>query len=182
MDNGRNKSADTKEVDVERVVVDKGFGWIQGVLIRCILNILGATLFLRMSWIGGQAGIGIVIVDPHLMICCFSVVGMCVIMLAFAVVVLTTISMSAICTNGMVKGGGVYYLISRSLGPEFGGSIGLILYIANVVNASMNCVGLAESVVAILHEYIGFSLIDGGINDVRLYAVGELKFDWCYIR
>ncbi len=37
---------------------DKKFGWIRGVLIRCILNILGATLFLRMSWIGGQAGIG----------------------------------------------------------------------------------------------------------------------------
>jgi hypothetical protein len=35
----------------------KGFGWIKGVLIRCILGILGATLFLRMSWLGGQAGI-----------------------------------------------------------------------------------------------------------------------------
>uniref|UniRef100_A0A0N5ANZ5 HCO3_cotransp domain-containing protein n=1 Tax=Syphacia muris TaxID=451379 RepID=A0A0N5ANZ5_9BILA len=34
-----------------------GFGWITGVLLRCILGILGATLFLRMSWIGGQAGL-----------------------------------------------------------------------------------------------------------------------------
>jgi hypothetical protein len=35
-----------------------GFGWITGVLIRCILCIFGATLFLRMSWIVGQAGLG----------------------------------------------------------------------------------------------------------------------------
>lgn len=34
-----------------------GFGWIKGVLMRCVLCIFGATLFLRMSWMGGQAGI-----------------------------------------------------------------------------------------------------------------------------
>lgn len=59
--------------------------------------------------------------------------------------------------------------ISRSLGPEFGGSIGLIFYIANLVNASMNCVGLAESIVFLLNEN-SWSLIDGGINDIRLYG------------
>lgn len=33
------------------------FGWIKGVLMRCVLCIFGATLFLRMSWMGGQGGI-----------------------------------------------------------------------------------------------------------------------------
>jgi solute carrier family 12 sodium/potassium/chloride transporter 2 len=59
----------------------------------------------------GQAGIGLACV---------------IIIISTAVTVLTSLSMSAICTNGEVKGGGIYYLISRSLGPEFGGAIGLI--------------------------------------------------------
>ena len=35
----------------------EGFGWIKGVLMRCVLCIFGATLFLRMSWIAGQGGV-----------------------------------------------------------------------------------------------------------------------------
>jgi solute carrier family 12 sodium/potassium/chloride transporter 2 len=110
-------------------------------------------------------------------------------MLSFIVVLLTALSMSAIATNGEVKSGGCYYLvcsrplstvisfipffqISRSLGAEFGGSIGLIFYVANTVNASMNCVGLAEAIVTILKDY-GITLIDGGINDIRIYAVSK---------
>lgn len=62
-------------------------------------------LFIRLSWVVGQAGIGLAAV---------------IILLSGVVTVITTLSMSAICTNGEVKGGGAYYLISRSLGPEFG--------------------------------------------------------------
>lgn len=80
------------------------FGWIQGVLIRCMLNIWGVMLFIRLSWVVGQAGIGLASV---------------IVLLSTCVTILTTLSMSAICTNGEVKGGGAYYLISRSLGPEF---------------------------------------------------------------
>lgn len=46
--------------------------------------------------------------------------------------------------------GGAYYLISRSLGPEFGGSIGLIFAFANAVAVSMYVVGFAETVVDLL--------------------------------
>uniref|UniRef100_A0A0N5BJL3 Solute carrier family 12 member 3 n=1 Tax=Strongyloides papillosus TaxID=174720 RepID=A0A0N5BJL3_STREA len=133
----------------------QGFGWVKGVLMRCILCIIGATLYLRMSWIAGQAGIFL---------------GMVVILLSLVVVLITAVSMSAIATNGEVKNGGCYYLISRSLGPEFGGSIGLILYIANMVNGAMNCVGLAESIAVLLSDY-GWKLIDGAINDIRIYGL-----------
>uniref|UniRef100_A0A0K0E2Q1 Solute carrier family 12 member 3 n=2 Tax=Strongyloides stercoralis TaxID=6248 RepID=A0A0K0E2Q1_STRER len=133
----------------------QGFGWVKGVLLRCILCIIGATLYMRMSWIAGQAGIFL---------------GMVLIMLSLIVVIITAVSMSAIATNGEIKNGGCYYLISRSLGPEFGGSIGLILYIANMVNGAMNCVGLAESLVFLLGKS-NFKLLDGGINDVRIYGL-----------
>jgi potassium/chloride transporter 9 len=56
----------------------------------------------------------------------------------------TTMSLSAIATNGTVKGGGAYYLISRSLGPEFGGSIGMVFYLGSAFNTGMNAVGLID--------------------------------------
>lgn len=49
-------------------------------------------LFLRISWVVGQAGIGLASV---------------VILLASTVTTLTALSMSAICTNGQVRGGNV---------------------------------------------------------------------------
>lgn len=73
--------------------------------IRCLLNIWGVMLFIRLSWVVGQAGIGLASV---------------IILLSAVVTTITTLSMSAICTNGEVRGGGAYYLISRSLGPHFG--------------------------------------------------------------
>lgn len=67
-------------------------------------------------------------------------------MLAYTVNLLTTLSLSAIASNGEVKGGGAYYLISRSLGPEFGGSIGILFYLAQVLNTAMNVVGLIDCI------------------------------------
>ena len=66
------------------------FGWIKGVMLRCLLNIWGVMLYLRLTWVGGQAGIG------------WSTV---IIILSAVVTWLTTLSMSAVCTNGEVKGG-----------------------------------------------------------------------------
>ncbi|XP_032556108.1 solute carrier family 12 member 1 isoform X2 [Chiroxiphia lanceolata] len=127
------------------------FGWVKGVLVRCMLNIWGVMLFIRLSWIVGQAGIGL---------------GVIVIALSVVVTTLTGISMSAICTNGVVRGGGAYYLISRSLGPEFGGSIGLIFAFANAVAVAMYVVGFAETVVELLKE--SDTLIVDESNDIRI--------------
>jgi solute carrier family 12 (sodium/potassium/chloride transporter), member 2 len=60
------------------------------VQIRCLLNIFGVMLFLRLSWVVGQAGLGLATV---------------IILLASVVTTLTALSMSTICTNGEVKGG-----------------------------------------------------------------------------
>lgn len=65
-------------------------GWIKGVLIPTLLNIWGVILFLRMPWIVGQAGIGLSTV---------------IVLLATLVTVVTALSMSAVCTNGEIKGG-----------------------------------------------------------------------------
>lgn len=64
--------------------------------------------------------------------------------MAYLIDFVTTLSLSAIASNGEVKGGGAYYLISRSLGPEFGGSIGILFYLAQVLNTALNIVGLID--------------------------------------
>ncbi|XP_035514944.1 solute carrier family 12 member 2-like, partial [Morone saxatilis] len=131
------------------------FGWIKGVLVRCMLNIWGVMLFIRMSWIVGQAGIGLTIA---------------IILMASLVTTITGLSTSAIATNGFVRGGGAYYLISRSLGPEFGGSIGLIFAFANAVAVAMYVVGFAETVVEMLNDVD--ALMTDELNDIRI--VGTL--------
>ncbi|XP_039979474.1 solute carrier family 12 member 1 [Xiphias gladius] len=135
------------------------FGWIRGVLVRCMLNIWGVMLFIRLSWVFGQAGWGL---------------GIVVIALSCVVTTITGLSMSAICTNGIVRGGGAYYLISRSLGPEFGGSIGLIFAFANAVAVAMYVVGFAETVVDLLKEH-DVLMVDE-LNDIRIIGCITVVF------
>ncbi|XP_063782125.1 solute carrier family 12 member 1 isoform X1 [Pseudophryne corroboree] len=92
--------------------------------------------------------------------------GVVIICLSVVVTMLTGFSMSAICTNGIVRGGGAYYLISRSLGPEFGGSIGLIFAFANAVAVAMYVVGFSETVVDLLK--VNDALMIDETNDIRI--------------
>ncbi|MCO5592466.1 hypothetical protein L7F22_046468 [Adiantum nelumboides] len=94
------------------------------------MPILGIILFLRFGFILGQVGL---------------VGALLLLTLSYAVDTLTVMSVSAISTNGQVRGGGAYYLISRSLGPEFGGSIGLVFFAGQALNAAMNVLGFVES-------------------------------------
>ncbi|XP_074487603.1 solute carrier family 12 member 3 [Sebastes fasciatus] len=130
------------------------FGWVQGVMIRCMLNIWGVILFLRLPWITAQAGIGLTWV---------------IILLSSCITGITGLSTSAIATNGKVKGGGTYFLISRSLGPELGGSIGLIFAFANAVAVAMHTVGFAETVADLMREN-GAVMVDR-TNDIRIIGV-----------
>lgn len=58
-------------------------------------------------------------------------------------------------------------MISRSLGPEFGGSIGLIFSLANAVACAMYVVGFCESMNSLLASF-NVNIIDGGVQDVRI--------------
>ncbi|XP_058431796.1 solute carrier family 12 member 3 isoform X12 [Marmota monax] len=133
------------------------FGWVKGVMIRCMLNIWGVILYLRLPWITAQAGI---------------VLTWVIILLSVMVTSITGLSISAISTNGKVKSGGTYFLISRSLGPELGGSIGLIFAFANAVGVAMHTVGFAETVRDLLQEH-GTPIVDP-INDIRIIGVATV--------
>ncbi|XP_063708088.1 bumetanide-sensitive sodium-(potassium)-chloride cotransporter isoform X2 [Culicoides brevitarsis] len=143
-----------RDADVEGQVSEGmlKFGWFKGVMMRCLLNIWGVMLFLRLSWVVGQAGI---------------LQGCFLILTTSVVTTITALSMSAISTNGIIKGGGTYYMISRSLGPQFGAAIGLIFSLANAVACAMYVVGFCESMMDLLRSF-GVSIVDGGIQDVRI--------------
>lgn len=109
------------------------FGTFGGVFTPNVLTILGVIMFLRFGQITGQAGVGHAIL---------------ILLSAKLITSLTSFSLAAIATNTRIKGGGAYYLISRSLGVEFGGGIAFVFYLAQSVSVAMYVVGFAEAFVA----------------------------------
>ncbi len=117
-------------------------GTFAGVFTPSVLTILGIILFLRLGYVVGAAGLTQALV---------------IILLANLVSVLTSLSLSAIATNYRVKGGGDYYLISRTLGAEHGGSIGIVLFLAQSVSIAFYAIGFGEAIAAVSgHEATWF--------------------------
>lgn len=74
-------------------------------------------------------------------------------------------------TNRLINfPGGIYFIISRSLGPEFGASVGIVFAFANAVAASMNTIGFCDSLNDLLREH-GKKIIDNGVQDVRIVGI-----------
>ncbi len=111
------------------------FGTFAGVFTPCVLTILGVIMFLRFGVVVGQAGL-------------FATLA--IVFASKLITFLTTLSLSAIATNTKVEGGGAYFLISRSLGPEFGGAIGVVFFTAQAVSVAMYVIGFTEALVAYL--------------------------------
>jgi potassium/chloride transporter 9 len=108
-----------------------------------MLNIVGAILFLRLSFAVGEGGM----------------LGVLGLMTMGEVQCITTVlSLAALMSNGKVRGGGAYLLISRSLGPEAGGAIGALFYSAYSVGAAFYLISCAEAASESgLREAIGWS-------------------------
>ncbi|XP_067137422.1 LOW QUALITY PROTEIN: solute carrier family 12 member 6-like [Centruroides vittatus] len=104
-------------------------GTIAGVYLPCIQNIFGVIFFIRLVWIVGVAGI------PQAFL---------IVLLSCCVTFTTCISLSAIATNGIVPAGGSYFMISRALGPEFGGAVGILFYLATSFAGAMYITGAVE--------------------------------------
>ncbi|XP_032400159.1 solute carrier family 12 member 3 isoform X2 [Etheostoma spectabile] len=130
------------------------FGWFIGVMMRCMLNIWGVILFLRVTVITSQAGI---------------VVMWVIIGLSVMVTTITGLSISAIATNGRVISGGTYFMISRSLGYELGAPIGLVFSFANALACALNTVGFSIVVRDLMRDY-NVIIVDD-LNDVRIVGV-----------
>ena len=124
---------DREKSTVETVPSESsGLGTFGGVYTPSILTILGVIMYLRFGWVVGNVGlIGTLII----------------VTLATGITFLTSLSISAIATDRVVRAGGAYYMISRSLGIETGGAVGIPLYFAQALSVALYTIGFAESVV-----------------------------------
>jgi len=141
-------------------------GTFSGVFTPSILTILGIILFLRLGYVVGNAGLGRALI---------------VLVLANGISVLTSISLSAIATNIKVKGGGDYYLISRTLGPEFGGALGIVLFLAQSVSIGFYCIGFGEVLAQILplsHFGLYWPQVVAAGAVTLLFMLAWLGADW----
>jgi amino acid transporter len=115
-----------------------GFGTFAGVFTPSILTILGVIMYLRFGWVVGQVGLmGTLII----------------VTLSTAITFLTALSIASIATDQDVRTGGAYYMISRSLGIETGGAVGIPLFLAQALSIALYTIGFAESVVQVFPQF-----------------------------
>jgi len=111
-----------------------GLGTFGGVFTPSILTILGVIMYLRFGWVVGNVGL---------------LGSLLIVSLSTSITLLTGFSIAAIATDQRVRVGGAYYMISRSLGIEPGGAVGIPLYLAQGLSVALYTVGFAESVAVV---------------------------------
>ena len=130
----------------------KKFGALAGVFTPSILTILGVIMYLRLGWVVGQAGL---------------LLTLAIIIISHIISVSTGLSISSIATDKKIKTGGIYYILSRSLGMAMGGSIGIVLFIGTALSISLYIVGFTENFLSIapIADFLG---MNGSVNDIRI--------------
>ncbi len=111
-----------------------GLGTFGGVFVPSLLTILGVIMYLRFGWVVGNVGL---------------LGSLIIVTLSTSITFLTALSIAAIATDQVIKGGGAYYMISRSLGIETGGAVGIPLYLAQSLSVALYVIGFAESMVEV---------------------------------
>ena len=132
------------------------YGLFLGVFTPSMLTILGTIMYLRFGWVVGNAGL-----FEALMIVTMA-----------NVLLITALSVSSLATSQRVGVGGAYFLISRSLGIEIGGAIGLPLYLSQTVSLTLYCFGLAKTI----------SMMFGWTSGAGKYGFGDCVYYSHYIQ
>lgn len=149
---------------IETKTERSGLGTFAGVFTPSIMTILGIILFLRVAYVVGSVGL---------------LVALVIVVAANVISVLTSFSVAGIATNLRVKGGGDYYLISRTLGVEFGGAIGLVLFLAQSIAVGFYAIGFAEAAAALAGTQNGIVIrLVAGIAVFLLFIVAWKGNDW----
>ena len=122
------------------------FGTFEGVFTPTILTILGAIMYLRLGWVVGNAGFGGALV---------------IILLAKLVTVTTGLAIASMASNVRIGAGGSYAIISRSLGLEIGGAVGIPLYLSQALGGAMYIIGFTEAWMALFPQHMPLQVAGG---------------------
>tara|TARA_B100000035_G_scaffold315340_1_gene335355 strand:+ start:5583 stop:10499 length:4917 start_codon:yes stop_codon:yes gene_type:complete len=134
----------------------KKFGTFSGVLTPSLLTILGVIMYMRLgSVVGNATGIFQVIL---------------IIVFAHLISITTGLSVSSIATDKKIDKGGIYYMLTRSLGLPIGGAIGLTIFIATAFSIALYLIGFSESIIPVINE----DWATGGISTNKLRLFGSL--------
>ncbi len=131
-----------------------GLSTFGGVFTPSILTILGVIMYLRFGWVVGNVGL---------------LGTLLIVTMSTSITFLTALSIAAIATDQRVRIGGAYYMISRSLGIEIGGAVGIPLYIAQALSVALYTVGFAESVVTAFPAVAAFSVF--GLTGIQFVGI-----------
>jgi len=151
-----------------KIINTKRFSTFEGVFTPCLLSILGVIMYLRLGFIVGSVGLG-----GALLIICF----------ANLITLFTALSMSSVVTNIRIGAGGVYSIITKSLGLEAGGAIGIPLYIAQAISIAFYVAGFAECWYFIFpqHSVLLVSIIVWFLILIVSYTSAKLAFKIQYV-
>ena len=94
-------------------------------------------MYLRFGWVVGNVGL---------------VGTLLIVTISTSITFLTAMSIASIATNTEVKTGGAYFMISRSLGVEIGGALGIPLFLAQTFSVALYIIGFAESLTILFPE------------------------------
>ena len=136
----------------------KKFGTFSGVLTPSLLTILGVIMYMRLgSVVGYSSGI-------------FQVV--LIIVFSHLISVTTGLSVSSIATDKKIDKGGIYYMLTRSLGLPIGGAIGLTIFFATAFSIALYLIGFSESIIPVLDDAFGIGTVS--INKLRIVGTFAL--------
>ena len=110
------------------------FGTFSGVFTPSILTILGVIMYMRLGWIVGESGL---------------ILAIAIILVAHIISITTGLSIASIATDKKIRTGGIYYILSRSLGLPIGGAIGITMFIGTALSIALYLIGFAENFVGI---------------------------------
>lgn len=134
---GSDGGAAMKISSTQATMQSSKLGMLGGVFVPTMNSIFGVVVFLRWGFAVGYAGVG------HVLL---------MLLLGGAVSYFTTVSVSGLSTNETVRAGGAYYMISRAIGVEFGGALGVMFFVSQTLGIGFYTLGCTETIMNVIHD------------------------------